>query len=160
MAVAGEGFFVIMKDGEQFLTRAGNFQLDAQGRLVTDRGYTVMGSGGSPIALDPQRPYEVAANGVILQDGSAYELAVARPQSLGDLARAGENLFYPLAPPAPVSAAVANVQSGTLERSAVKPVQMMTDMIAASRAFEANMHLVQNQDHMLGTLIGRVLSTR
>jgi flagellar basal body rod protein FlgG len=33
-------------------------------------------------------------------------------------------------------------------------------MIAASRAFEANIHIIQNQDHMLGTLIGRVLSTR
>jgi flagellar basal-body rod protein FlgF len=160
MAVNGDGFFVVLKGNEQFLTRAGNFQLDSQGRLTTERGYAVMGRGGSPIVLDPQQPYEVSANGAIRQEGGSYELAVARPQSLGDLARAGENLFFPLAPTTPVPDEQSHVQSGTLERSAVKPVQMMTDMIAASRAFEANMHLVQNQDHMLGTLIGRVLSTR
>jgi len=52
-----------------------------------------MGRDGSPITLDPGRPYEVSANGAILQDGEPRELAVVQPQSLGDLARAGENLF-------------------------------------------------------------------
>ncbi len=159
MAINGDGFFVVLKDNQQFLTRAGDFQLDAQGRLTTPRGHAVLGRDGTAIELDPSRPYEVSANGTILQDGEARELAVVRPQSLGDLARAGENLFFPLAPTAPVPGDQARVQSGTLERSGVKPVQMMTDMIAASRAFEANMRMIQNQDHMLGTLIGRVLSS-
>jgi flagellar basal-body rod protein FlgF len=157
LAVTGEGFFVVLKDNQQYLTRAGNFQLDSQGRLTNEHGYAVMGRGGSPIVLDPGQPYEVSANGVIQQQGGSFEPAVARPQSLGDLARAGENLFYPLAATSPDEQS--RVQSGTLEKSAVKPVQMMTDMIAASRAFEANMHMVQNQDNMLGTLIGRVLSS-
>jgi len=160
MAINGEGFFVVRKGDEDFLTRAGNFQLNPQGQLVTERGYPVLGRDGSPIALDSQQPYEVTANGAILQGGEAREPAVVRPRSLGDLARAGENLFYPLAETTPVPTEAARVQSGTLERSGVKPLQMMTDMIAASRAFEANIHLIQNQDHMLGSLIGRVLSSR
>jgi flagellar basal body rod protein FlgG len=160
MSISGEGFFVVLKDDQQFLTRAGNFQLDAQGRLTTEQGHAVLGRDGTPIVLDPQRPYNVSANGAIQQDGEARELAVFRPQSLGDLARAGENLFFPLAATSPVPANQGRVQSGTLERSGVKPIQMMTDMIAASRAFEANIHIIQNQDHMVGSLIGRVLSSR
>src|SRR5439155_12667134 len=86
MAINGDGFFVVQKGNQQFLTRAGNFQLNSQGQLVTQRGDAVMGRDGSPIALDPGRPYEVSANGAILQDGEPRELAVVQPQSLGDLA--------------------------------------------------------------------------
>lgn len=34
LAVDGQGFFIVSKDGVRSLTRAGQFQLDAQGRLV------------------------------------------------------------------------------------------------------------------------------
>lgn len=43
LAVQGDSFFVV-SDGEQnFYTRAGNFDLDAQGRLVANNGYVVQG---------------------------------------------------------------------------------------------------------------------
>ncbi len=43
MAIQGNGFFVINSNGEQELTRAGNFQLDNQGNLTTTDGSSVMG---------------------------------------------------------------------------------------------------------------------
>lgn len=43
LAIQGDSFFVV-SDGEQnFYTRAGNFDLDAQGRLVANNGYVVQG---------------------------------------------------------------------------------------------------------------------
>ena len=43
MAINGDGFFVVQKDGSQALTRAGDFQLDQYGNLITSSGLNVMG---------------------------------------------------------------------------------------------------------------------
>ena len=43
MALSGDGFFVTEQGGVQALTRAGNFQLDQQGNLITADGASVMG---------------------------------------------------------------------------------------------------------------------
>jgi len=43
MALQGNGFFVVNNNGEQELTRAGDFQLDNQGNLTTTDGSSVMG---------------------------------------------------------------------------------------------------------------------
>ena len=45
MALNGNGFFVVNNGGAQALTRAGNFQLDASGNLITSSGESVMGFG-------------------------------------------------------------------------------------------------------------------
>jgi flagellar hook protein FlgE len=43
MALVGNGFFVVQQNGVQSLTRAGNFQLDSNGNLITQDGQQVMG---------------------------------------------------------------------------------------------------------------------
>jgi flagellar hook protein FlgE len=43
MALAGNGFFVVEQGGVQSLTRAGNFQLNSNGTLITQDGQQVMG---------------------------------------------------------------------------------------------------------------------
>lgn len=43
VAITGDGFFVISKDGGEQFTRAGNFSVDPAGWLVTQDGYQVMG---------------------------------------------------------------------------------------------------------------------
>jgi flagellar hook protein FlgE len=43
MALNGSGFFVVDSSGQQQLTRAGNFQLDQSGNLITTTGAGVMG---------------------------------------------------------------------------------------------------------------------
>lgn len=43
MAINGDGFFLVEKDGSQSLTRAGDFQLDQYGNLITTSGMNVMG---------------------------------------------------------------------------------------------------------------------
>lgn len=57
MALSGDGFFVVQQNGVQSLTRAGDFQLDSNGNLITTEGENVMGynavngviSGGSSL---------------------------------------------------------------------------------------------------------------
>ena len=43
MAINGDGFFVVQSGQTQSLTRAGNFQLDKSGALITSDGQSVMG---------------------------------------------------------------------------------------------------------------------
>ena len=44
LAIQGDAFFVVARGSERFFTRAGNFQLDAEGRLVSaTNGFAVQG---------------------------------------------------------------------------------------------------------------------
>ncbi|EMI53801.1 flagellar hook-basal body complex protein [Rhodopirellula sallentina SM41] len=52
-----------------------------------------------------------------------------------------------------------NVIAGSLEQSAVSPTGTMMEMIETTRAFEANVQMIKNQDSVMGSLIGRVLKS-
>lgn len=43
LSIEGDGFFVMEKSGEELFTRAGNFFLDADGRMVTSEGGLIQG---------------------------------------------------------------------------------------------------------------------
>ena len=158
MAIRGEGFFIIEKDGKNYLTRAGNFRLTEQGQMVTQQGYAVLNDAMSPVVISSAAgPWEVSESGAIRQAGTMQNLAMVMPQSYGDLVKEGENLFRPLAETQPLPAAKRSVASEYLEGSSVQPTTEMVDMITASRLFEANTKMVQTQDQMLGSLIGRLM---
>ena len=44
-----------------------------------------------------------------------------------------------------------------LEQSNVSPTGAMMELIETSRVYEANVRMIQNQDSVMGTLIGRIL---
>jgi flagellar basal body rod protein FlgG len=159
LAINGKGFFHIRgDDGEQLLSRAGNFALDTQGRLVTQAGNRpVLDPAGGEIVLNRELPMFVSSDGFISQGGAIYALGLSQPQSLGDLVKVGNNLYRPLAPVQPVPLAERNMRQGYLEMSGANPVRQMMSMIETTRAFEANTRMIQNQDTMLGALISRVL---
>ena len=160
MAVNGEGFFQVRgRDGATYLTRAGNFTLDAQGRLVTQSDdMPVLDESGGEIVIDGSRSWEVQAGGLIVQDGSTTAIGLVQPKSYGDLVKVGGNMFRPLAPATPVLADQRDIRQGFLEHSGVNPTREMTAMIATSRAFEANTRLIQHQDSMISGLVNRVLA--
>jgi flagellar basal body rod protein FlgG len=152
-----EQFFVVKRGDEQLLTRAGNFLFDSSGKMITQAGEDVLASDGQPIRINPALPFQVQQGGRIAQGGEVRELMVAKPKSLGDLSHAGGNLFKPLAAFDLAAAADRQVTNGMLESSAVTPTGAMMELIDASRAYEANVRMIQNQDNVMGTLISRVL---
>ncbi|MBI2481497.1 MAG: flagellar hook-basal body protein [Planctomycetia bacterium] len=157
LAINGKGFFLVDKAGEPLLTRAGNFHFSTTGQLQSEQGYPVMSLEGGPVAIDPILPWKFTEDGGIEQGGDKQLLALVQPASLGDLVKAGENMFMPLAGVDPVSAANRNVKSGYLEHSGVKPAIEMMELIETSRAYEANIRMIQSQDQMIGSLVNRVL---
>lgn len=158
MAIPGEGFFVVQKEGQNYLTRAGDFVFDAEGVLRTQQGYPVLNDALGPIQIDPTLgPWTLTADGGIQQGNSVDYLAIMQTASPADLAKAGENLFWPLSTPLKLPPEARRVVNGHLEMSGVNPTTEMVNMIEASRAFEANVNLIRGQDQMMGTLIGRLL---
>ncbi|GGF47891.1 flagellar hook protein FlgE [Azorhizobium oxalatiphilum] len=84
LMVSGDGFFLVQNDaGEVFLTRAGNFQVDANtGNLVNAAGYTLLAydiSGGQ----DPQSVVNGTANLVPVNIGNIA--LAAMPTSSGSI---------------------------------------------------------------------------
>jgi len=160
LAIRGEGFFVVSKDDEQFLTRAGDFMVNVKGELVTQYGgqqYHVLDDSMSPIVLDREAPWEFTVSGAVKQAGAETNLALVKPQSYGDLARFGENVFRPLAETVSLTPAERSVAPGYLEGSGVQPTTEMVAMIEASRLLEANLNMMQTQDEMLDGLVNRLM---
>lgn len=158
LAIDGDGFFVVQKNDEKYLTRAGNFRLTERGELVTAQGYPVLNDSGSPIVVDRANgPWEVTPTGAIRQRGLVQSLAIVQPKSLSDLEKSGENLFRSQTEPEAVAAEKRRVVNGYVEQSQVRPTMEMMDLIEASRAVEANLNMMQTQDQMLSGLVNRLL---
>jgi flagellar basal-body rod protein FlgF len=163
LAINGQGFFQVQVGSEQLLTRAGNFSVDANNQLITQQGHPVLGSDGAPVTIDPALgTVEFGRDGKVSQvlgttRSEVGELALMQPASLGDLVKRGENMFAPLANVTPIEPEQRAVVAGFIEQSGVEPTTEMMDLIEASRFFEANVNLIQNQDDMLDSLISRLL---
>ena len=104
------------------------------------------------------RPWSITREGGIFQGQVTLgHLSIAQPPSLDSLTKVGDNLFGPVPDAQPVPFAERSVRQGHLELSGVNPTLAMMEMIETSRAFEANTHMIKNQDHMISALIERVL---
>lgn len=163
LALNGRGWFqVVGAAGETFYTRAGSFNTNANGQLVTIDGYEV-----DPAIIVPAETIEIMVNesGQVL--ARMGEDAV--PQELGQLTLAnfaneaglepvGGNLYREtLASGAPVigvpaDPGFATVHQGYLESSNVDPVMEITQLISAQRAYEMNSKVLQAADEMAGTV--------
>jgi flagellar basal body rod protein FlgG len=151
-------FFQVKRGNEQLLTRAGNFHLSADGQLLSTNNDPVLTSDGDPIQLDGALPWRLLPGGMIEQAGDQIELALVRPKSLAELQKVGDNLFRsPGKSVPPVPPEERNIRSGYLELSSVNPVEEMVELITASRAYEANVRVIQQHDTATSGLIGRLL---
>jgi flagellar basal-body rod protein FlgG len=159
LALVGRGWFQIeTPDGETQYTRAGAFNTNADGQLVTIDGYVVVPRRHFP---DETSEVQISRTGQILaRIGDDPEL-----QDLGQLTLAnfvneagleplGDNLFRETAASGPAIVGVpadpgfAHVQQGYLEASNVDPVKEITDLISAQRAYEMNSKIIQAADEM------------
>jgi flagellar basal-body rod protein FlgG len=160
MAVNGRGFFrVQMPSGQDAYTRAGSFQLSPQGRLVTLDGYEV--SPGITIPSD-------AVTTTINVNGEVQVKLAGQttPQVVGQfdlsnffneagLESVGDNLYLETPASGSAQAGVPGttgfglVRQGFLETSNVNPVQEITNLITAQRAYEMNSKVITTVDEML-----------
>jgi flagellar basal-body rod protein FlgF/flagellar basal-body rod protein FlgG len=155
---APDTFFQVQRGDDKLLTRAGNFHLSPEGALLTPQRDAVLATDGSPIQLDPALPFRMLPGAVIEQGSDRIALGLVRPANTRTLEKIGENSFRETTPQAePAAADDRRVRSGYLEMSSANPVEEMVELIAASRAFEANVRVIQQHDTATSELINRIL---
>jgi flagellar basal body rod protein FlgG len=150
-------FFQVQRGTQRLLTRAGNFHVSEEGSLVNASGDQVLASDGSPIEIDPALPFEFREGGVIEQAGTRNELALLKAKNPSALQKVGENYFTGGREVGLSPSEDRVVKSGYLEMSGVNPVEEMVELIAASRAYEANVRVIQQHDTATSELITRLL---
>ncbi len=172
LSIDGNGFFVVMdQSGNTFLTRAGNFTLDAANQLITSQGYFVLSVDGEPVVLDEAaESYSVGSNGAIIQviDGEqvddGLQIGVAVVRNPGGLLKVGGSMYQltpnadPAADPtellgAPGEEGRGVTISGQLEMSNVDLSAEFTEMIVAQRGFQANSRIITTSDEILQELV-------
>ncbi|MFH1466006.1 MAG: flagellar hook basal-body protein [Pseudomonadota bacterium] len=148
LALRGRGFFLAGSGAGQTLVRAGTFRLDSEGYLVTQAGQQVQGQSG-PIQLEPGQKLQVGADGTLLdQDGAEIDrLRIVDGTALTAL---GGTSWRAQGPVFEVEG-VAVVQ-GALEASNTDPMRSMTELMEASRYFEAYQKAMQTSDSLDGQL--------
>lgn len=154
MAIEGDSYFVVdTPQGERY-TKAGNFQINPDGILVTQEGYTVQGEGGAPIQFQEEdNNIEVIEEGFILADGEERgQLRLVQFPDSQLLERAGSNL-YSSTVPAQV-AENTRVLQGVYEGSNVEPVSEITNMIMTSRRVGSTSEMIEGVYDMQRKLIG------
>lgn len=133
MAIAGQGFFTVETPLGTRYTRAGNFQIDAEGTLTTAQGYPVLAEGGGRIVLDNiQGEVLVGADGTIRVNGEEVaKVDVVQFENELLLEKAGNTLFKSDVPPSPGENY--RITQGAVEKSNVESVAEMNRMISVSR---------------------------
>ncbi|MGB9761359.1 MAG: flagellar basal-body rod protein FlgF [Caldimicrobium sp.] len=162
-AIVGEGFFKVQTPQGIAYTRAGNFTLDAQRRLVTPQGYPVLAN-GAPIIVDPGMAAEglvtmdnlklrVSPDGILSIDGTEIaRLEVVTFDDLTKLKKIGENLY--VSEGAQEMAAINyEIRQGFIEKSNVNPIKEMVNLIEIQRTFEAVQRSIRGYDEASEKLI-------
>jgi len=160
LAINGRGFFqVLMPDGTLAYTRAGDFQVNAQGQIVTSSGYVVQPSVTVPAGA---QSVTIGADGTV----TAQLTGQSAPTQVGQIQMAdfinpaglqpkGDNLLTETASSGtaqtgtPGQNGLGTLQQGYTEASNVNVVEEMVDMIETQRAYEMNTKAVQTTDQML-----------
>lgn len=170
MMINGAGFFQIqLPDGTTAYTRDGSFKLDSEGNIVNSKGYLLIPNITIPedVRNNQNAVINVSDDGLVtaslagdtqVQELGQIEIAnFINPAGLHSL---GDNLYMNTDASGDPVVGVPNqegrgsILQNMLERSNVKLVEEMTELITGQRAYEANSKSIQTSDSMLQTVIG------
>jgi flagellar basal-body rod protein FlgF len=150
-AVDGPGFIVAQTaNGEQVLTRRGDFVVGQDRLLRNGENILVLGDAG-PITVPPYERVEVARDGTISvtligAEPGAPAVAVGRVRLVNpagaELAKGLDGFLRPINGQVPPPDANVGLSSGFLESSNVNSIESMIEMIETSRAYEMTVKII------------------
>lgn len=145
VAIQGPGYFMVQTPLGERYTRAGNFQIDVDGTLVTPDGYPVLDDAGQPIIFAPEdQEITIGEAGNLKVNGEERgNLGVVEFDNPQMLERLNSTLFRSDIPGNPP--AESRVLHGVLEGSNVQPVLELTRMIQVSRSVGSTQKLIESQ---------------
>ncbi|MFW5906414.1 MAG: flagellar basal-body rod protein FlgG [Desulfobia sp.] len=158
MAIEGQGFFQIIRDGQEYYTRADSFQRDSEGYIVTANGDRLQPEFSIP---EDATTVEIDRGGQLNALDQEGEIIASSQITLHNfinpagLKAEGGNLFTPTEASGdpletdPGTEGVGTIAQNYLESSNVDVTEEMVDMITTQRAFEANSKGITTADQLL-----------
>ncbi|MDX2456709.1 MAG: flagellar basal-body rod protein FlgG [Gammaproteobacteria bacterium] len=160
MAIEGRGFIQILKpDGSLAYTRDGTFQVNADGEMVTSKGYALQ-----PGITIPEDALSITIgnDGIVsvLQAGNSSPTEVGTIElanfvNPAGLQPVGQNLFMESGSSGspqtgtPGLNGLGSISQGSLETSNVNTVEELVNMIETQRAYEMNSKAIATAEQML-----------
>ena len=160
LALEGQGFFVVQRDGQQLYTRSGSFSINSEGYLVTPQGDLVLGDDG-PIKVDNQE-FTVDEDGRVFVDGE--QTAVLNIIGIDDAAqqqlqKVGEN-YFAAEGDLETGEDTPKVRQGCIEKSNVDVVNEIVNLLSVQRSYEAGQKIIQAQDELLDKAVNQIGTLR
>ncbi|MDB4943520.1 MAG: Flagellar basal-body rod protein FlgF [Labilithrix sp.] len=139
--------------GERY-TRGGALKVASDGSLQTSTGQNVAGEDGKPIKVDAAAETAIASDGSVTQDGEVVgRLRLVKLEKGTSMKREGANLLA--ADGGTPVATSGQLDVGALEESNATVVGSMTELVTASRTFEAFQRMLDT----FGEIDRKVLTT-
>lgn len=154
LALEGKGFFalsVMDKDQNADIkyTRNGSFTLNRDGYIVDLEGNRLMGESGEIMIPTDGADVVIDESGAIYVDGNYMDtILVTDFEDYNYLIKTNDTMFE-LVEGATIIPSTANIRQGFTEQSNVNVVSEMVEMIAITRAYEANQKVIQSIDQTL-----------
>ncbi len=143
VAISGPGYFQVQTNLGRRYTKAGNFQVNADGTMVTPSGYPVLGADGGQIVL-PANAKDVKINGVgqVVVDGEDVgQIGIAEFTDQQRMTRLGGTLYS--ANEQPIAPDNSRLVQGGVESSNVSAVSEMTKVMEISRTVSGTAKFVE-----------------
>jgi len=160
LAIEGDGYFRIARpDGTTGYTRAGNFHLSNEGKIVTGDGMPLqpeiqIPDGAQSVTIGSDGTVSVTLQGQA-EAQQVGQIEIARFINPAGLQAVGSNLYLETAASGSAQTGAAgaegrgSIRQGALEGSNVNVVQELVDMIETQRAYEVNSKMISATDEML-----------
>jgi flagellar basal-body rod protein FlgG len=159
VAIVGRGWYQIQTpDGQTLYSRAGTFNKNAEGQMVTIDGYAVVPNITFPADVSETKISRTGQVMVRIGNDADFteigQLTIANFVNEAGLKPLGDNLFQQTAASgepivaAPEDPGFGYLKQGYLEGSNVDAVREITDLISAQRAYEMNSKVITTADEM------------
>lgn len=155
MAIQGQGFFqILLPNGQTGYTRAGSFQLNAQGQMVTVDGNPLqpaitIPSNALSVTIGTDGTVSVTLPGQT-QASNVGAIQTAMFVNPGGLNSVGNNIYLattasgdPIIGTPGGSDGLGSIQQSMLEQSNVSVVDEFVQMILAQRSYESNSRVIK-----------------
>jgi len=152
VAIEGPGFFVVDVNGQEMLTRNGQFHLDSDKQLVDAGGRVVQGESG-PIVLSGDNVHIGADGSVVDGDRTVDQLRIFAIDTPDALREAGDGLYTYAGTEADWSG---QLHQGAVEQSNVDPGNEMVRLMEITRHAQSVQRAIQAYDQALQTGINHL----
>ncbi len=138
IAMGSQSFLAIETPGGERYTRAGSLKVAPNGTLTTQQGHPVLSEVEERIEVLANASVTITSSGEVKADGESVGfLRLVTFEDASSMTYQGEGLLARTGATGAAVASTETLQVGALEQSNASPVRAVTDLMMATRMFDA-----------------------